>query len=126
MFCESSLQTRTSGVPHYGEWTDFNTYELEDVQLENLLDLTDNSIIEILGTQYDDLVRIIDDGTGTIDKSISYELTNVISKWARESGYNGLIVPGARGTRDYQNIVLFNQSYIDEVLESITPNKINK
>jgi hypothetical protein len=33
------------------------------------------------------------------------------------SAYGGLIVPGARGTNNYENIILFEQNYINEILQ---------
>ena len=40
-------------------------------------------------------------------------MASIIASWARQKGYNGIIAPGARGSKNYENIVLFNQSYID-------------
>jgi len=31
----------------------------------------------------------------------------------------GIIAPGARGSKDYSNIVLFEQSYIDQIIKQI-------
>mgnify|MGYP003595887199 CR=1 FL=1 len=53
-------------------------------------------------------------------------MTNVIAKWAREKGYNGLIVPGAREDKNYKNIILFDQNYIDIILKGKVPQKIIK
>jgi hypothetical protein len=46
-----------------------------------------------------------------------YEYTNEIANWARKNGFNGLIVPGARGTQNYENIILFEQTYINQILQ---------
>ena len=50
----------------------------------------------------------------------------VLASWARQKGYNGIIAPGARGAKNYENIILFNQSYIDDVVKEIIPQKIIK
>lgn len=125
-FSKTLPGNQTELVPHYGNWTDFSTYKFENVQAINLLDLSDDFVRQQLGTQLDDLIRIIDDGTGNLDKAISYEMTNVLSKWARDNGYNGLIVTGARGTNNYKNIILFDQNYVNQILQGITPNKVVK
>ncbi len=53
-------------------------------------------------------------------------MTNVIASWARQKGYNGIIAPGARGAKDYQNIILFEQTYIDNILKGKTIEKLVK
>ncbi|WP_369049347.1 hypothetical protein [Tenacibaculum sp. UWU-22] len=83
-----------------------------------MLDLTDQSVIEQLGSEFNKLVLT----TGS--KSEMYEFTNVIGSWARSKGYNGLIVPGARGAQDYTNIVVFTQSKLTSALSGITPVKL--
>ena len=55
------------------------------------------------------------------DKTKAYEFTNVLGSWAREKGYKGLIVQGARGAKDYTNIIVFNQSNLTPILSGITP-----
>jgi hypothetical protein len=58
------------------------------------------------------------------DKSKAYEFTNVLGTWARNNGYKGIIVPGARGLKNYVNIVIFDQSVLDRTLLNIVPVKI--
>lgn len=55
------------------------------------------------------------------DKTKAYEFTNVLGTWARENGYKGLRVPGARGAKDYINIIIFEQSELNTLLNGITP-----
>ncbi|WP_109616825.1 hypothetical protein [Sediminitomix flava] len=55
-----------------------------------------------------------------------YQFTNEIADWARIKGYNGLIVKGARGNKDYENIILFEQDYIDGILQNIEPRRVEK
>ncbi|TRX33235.1 hypothetical protein FNW52_15870 [Flavobacterium sp. ZT3R18] len=107
-------------VPHYGGWSEFSTYKYSNVKAANLLDLTDDVVRRQLATQFDDLTKVLD------DKAEMYEFTNELASWARKKGYNGMIVPGARGTKDYENIILFEQKYIDDVLENIKPERIIK
>jgi len=64
-----------------------------------------------LGLKFDYLVFDIS------DKTKAYEFTNVIGTWARSNGYKGIIAPGARGQKDYKNIIIFNQSDLDVALE---------
>ena len=45
--------------------------------------------------------------------------------WAQSKGYNGLIVNGARGNKDYVNLIIFNQSDVDKALGKIVPTIIN-
>jgi len=111
---------QTELVPHYGKWTDFSTYKFDNVKAENLLDLTDDLTRQMLGTEFNQLTKVLD------DKNEMYEFTNVIASWARQKGYNGIVAPGARGVKDYQNVVLFNQNYIDIILTGKTRIKINK
>lgn len=73
-----------------------------------------------LGTEFNQLTKVLD------DKDEMYEFTNVIASWTRQKGYNGIVAPGARGAKDYQNVVLFNQNYIDIILTGKTRIKINK
>ncbi|UOH78892.1 hypothetical protein MT996_05335 [Ornithobacterium rhinotracheale] len=84
------------------------------------LPITDDLTRKKLGIEFNQLTQILD------DKNKMYEFTNVIASWAREKGYNGIIAPGARGAKDYQNVILFNQNYIDNILTNKTRIKINK
>lgn len=108
---------QTELVPHYGTWNDFSTYKFENIQVNNLLDITDDVVRQQLGTDFQQLVKISNDPNSQVAKSIMYEYTNEIAHWARQNGYNGLIVPGARGTNNYENIILFEQNYINEILQ---------
>ena len=71
-----------------------------------------------LSTLFNQLVMT----TGT--KAEIYEFTNVIGTWARAKGYKGLIVPGARGSQNYTNIIIFKQSDLTSALSGITPIKL--
>jgi hypothetical protein len=126
MYLSKTLPGNKTELSTSGEWKDFSTYRFENIKADNLLDLTDDAVRQKLGTQFDDLTRVYVEATDELTKLKNYEMTNVIAKWARQKGYNGIIAPGARGTKDYQNIILFDQIYIDNILENKTPIKILK
>ncbi len=42
------------------------------------------------------------------------------------AGYNGLIVPGARGAKNYENVIIFEQGYVDQILQGKAAIKIVK
>lgn len=123
---------QTELVPHYGEWNIYNTYKFSDVQSTNLLDITDDAVRQQLGTQFEQLTKVFDISfnatniESNILKAKMYEFTNEISKWARQNNYNGLIVPGARGAKNYENVIIFEQNYADQILLGKTPFKIIK
>ncbi len=111
---------QTELVPHYGVWNDFSTYKYVNIQVDNLLDLTDDAIRLQLGTEFQQLTKVLD------DKADMYEFTNELAEWARQNGYNGLIVPGARGAQNYENVIVFEQSYINQILQGKTAIQIPK
>jgi hypothetical protein len=117
---------KTEVLSYVNDWKKWNTYEFKNIKADNLLDLTDDVVRQKLRTQYDDLVRDVVKTSSDDSKIINYEMTNVIASWARQKGYNGIIAPGARGAKDYQNIILFEQSYIDKMLTGKTIEKIKK
>ena len=120
MYLSKTVSGNKTEITHYGEWTDYNTYNFPNVKVDNLLDLTDDAIRKKLGTQFDDLVKTVG------DREDIYDITNVLASWARQKKYNGIIAPGARGAKNYDNVILFDQSYIDDVLKGIKPQKISK
>jgi RES domain-containing protein len=111
---------KTELVPYYGTWEDFSTYEYAGIQADNLLDLTDDIIRRQLGTEFEQLTMVLD------NKAEMYEFTNELAKWARQNGYNGLIVPGARGAKDYENVIIFEQSYLNQIFNGKTAILIKK
>jgi len=133
MYLSETLDgNKTELVPHYGQWTDFSTYEYADIQADNLLDLTDDMVRQQLGTSFEQLTVVFEisktasAAEAAALRSKMYGITNGIAKWARQNGYNGLIVPGARGAKNYQNVIIFEQSYLDQILQGKTANKIKK
>ena len=118
MYYSETFNGNQTEMSHYGDWNSYSTYEFNNVQIDNILDLTDDIIIKQLGTEFNQLIL----STGS--KTEMYEFTNVIGTWARSKGYKGIIVPGARGSQDYTNIVIFNQSDLNSALSGITPIKL--
>ncbi|MBO6533488.1 MAG: hypothetical protein JJ967_10545 [Muricauda sp.] len=118
MYYSKTLNGNQTEMSNYGDWNSYSTYEFTNVEIDNMLDLTDDTVIKQLGTEFNKLVLT----TGT--KTEMYEFTNIIGTWARSKGYKGIIVPGARGGQDYTNIVVFNQSDLTTALKLITPIKI--
>lgn len=128
MYLSKTVKGNKTEVTHYVDnWKAWNTYEFKNVKVDNLLDLTDQATRKKLGTQFDDLVRdVVNKVDPDLAKAENYEMTNAIASWARKKGYNGVIVPGARGAKDYHNIVLFDQSFIDDLVKEIKIEKLVK
>jgi hypothetical protein len=118
MYYSKSLIGNQTEMSHYGSWSSYSTYEFNNVQITNILDLTDDANLIELGSEF--LHLVLTNG----GKSEMYKFTNVIGTWARSKGYNGLIVPGARGAKDYSNIVIFNQNNLSSILSGVTPIKL--
>ena len=93
----------------------YNTYEYVNVQVDNMLDLTDDVVRQQLGVDFDLLTRT----SSNLDEA--YDFTHEIGTWAASKGYSGLIVPGARGNKNYVNTIIFNQVDVNAALGSITP-----
>jgi RES domain-containing protein len=92
------------------------TYGYESVFLSNLLDLTNPETRKVLGVDFDMLT--LHNGNNTVE---NYIFTHEIGIWA-ESRYDGIIFPGARGNRNYNNIVIFNQQDVNSAFNGIEPN----
>lgn len=118
MYYSQTLTGNQTEMSFYSDWNSFSTYEYSNVQIDNMLDLTDDIVRQELGTEFNKLVL------GMPDKSQAYEFTNIIGTWARQKNYKGLIVPGARGNKDYVNIIVFNQSDLNAVLGNLSPVKL--
>lgn len=115
MYYSESFEGNKTEMSHYNDWNSFSTYEYAEVNVRDILDLTDDQVRQKLGTDVNSLVL------GMSDKTKAYEFTNVLGTWARENGYKGLRVPGARGAKDYINIIIFEQSELNTLLNGITP-----
>lgn len=127
LYCSQTLSGNQTEITHYGNWQDFHTYEYTNVNLDNLLDLTNPVVRQEIGVDFELLTRTQFTGfeNEIIDKEFNYEFTNVLGTWIR-SRYNGVIVPGARGTQDYSNVILFEQSVVNSTLGTNIPMPIAK
>jgi hypothetical protein len=90
----------------YGGTSGKTLFEISDVEVYNLLDLTDANTIEVLGTTFEQMKL-----TGVTN---AYEYTQEIAIWAKNNGYSGIKFYGAQGgTSSYTNFVIFEQSSIN-------------
>ena len=116
LYFSQTLDGNETEISYYGDWKkSYQVWQFDNVEMDNLLDLTDSSNLEILGLTLELLNTGLDskyDRAPENDKTFNYEFTNSVSTWA-STKYKGLIVPGARGSKDYKNIVLFKQTDID-------------
>ncbi len=116
LYFSQTLEGNKTEISYYGNWEkSYQVWEWENIEIDNLLDLTNTSNLEILGLTLELLNTGLDskyDRAPENDKTFNYEFTNSVSTWASNK-YKGLIVPGARGDKNYTNIVLFRQSDID-------------
>ncbi len=116
LYFSQTLDGNETEISYYGDWKkSYQVWQFDNIEIDNLLDLTDSSNLEILGLTLELLNTGLDskyDRAPENDKTYNYEFTNSVSTWASNK-YKGLIVPGARGSKNYTNIVLFRQSDID-------------
>jgi RES domain-containing protein len=106
-------------ISHYDDITNYKTYKYSNVKIGKMLDLTDDVVRKQLGVDFGLLTRT----SNNLDEA--YEFTHKIGTWAANKGYKGLIVPGARGSKDYVNTIIFKQIDVNYALKHITP-KITK
>jgi hypothetical protein len=119
LYFGEALAGNKTEISHYGDWEKaYQVWQWDNITIDNLLDLTDSKNLETLGVTLELLNTGIDskyDKAPEGDKMYNYEFTNSLSTWARNKKYKGLIVLGARGNKDYRNIVLFEQTTIDAI-----------
>ncbi|MBX9853781.1 MAG: hypothetical protein K2X86_18710 [Cytophagaceae bacterium] len=96
-------------VNSYGGISGKTLYEFTNVQIDNLLDLTDSKIIETLGVSFEQMKL-----TGVAN---SYEFTQEIAIWAKNNGYSGIKFFGSQGSTDYINFVIFDQSTVNSAVK---------
>jgi hypothetical protein len=124
LYFSQTIEGNKTEMSFYGDWEkSYQVWQWDNIEIDNLLDLTDANNLEILGLTLELLNTGINskyDQAGENnqarekDKIYNYEFTNSVSTWANKK-YKGLIVPGARGDKNYNNIVLYNQADIDAV-----------
>jgi hypothetical protein len=85
-------------------------YEITNVQVNNLLDLTNPNTMEILGTSIDQMKK-----SGAFN---SYEFTHEVAIWAKSNGYAGVKFYGTQGgSVEYINFVLFEQTIVNNAIK---------
>jgi hypothetical protein len=83
-------------------------YEITNVQITNLLDLTDYAIIQQIGTSFEQMKF------SSPNKIVAYEFTHVVADWAKSKGYSGIKFYGAHGSEVvYENILIFEQTTVN-------------
>jgi hypothetical protein len=106
-------ETKTGNVieaSSYGGTSGKQLYEFTDVQVNNLLDLTDANTVEILGTTFDQMKL-----TGVAKP---YEFTQEVAIWAKNNGYSGVKFYGSQGGNTvYTNFILFEQQTVNSAIK---------
>ena len=125
LYLSKTQSGNVTEISHYGDISGYKTYEYANVQIDNMLDLTDDVVRQKLGVDFDLLTRSQNTGDDLVDAAFNYELSHEIGAWASNNGYKGIIVPGARGSKDYVNTIIFKQADVDAALSNIAPNIIN-
>lgn len=102
-------------VNSYGGTANKTLYEFTDFEVSNLLDLTDPTTIQKLGTTIEDMKLT----TGVNP----YEFTQEVAIWAKNNGYSGVKFLGTQGgTTKYTNFVVFEQQVVNSSVKgSINP-----
>ena len=111
---KTGLYASTSSDGNYleamgnGGITGKTQYEVTNVQINNLLDLTDDNIIQQLGTSFDQMKF------SNPNKIVAYEFTHVVADWAKSKGYSGIKFYGAHGSEAvYENVLIFEQTSVN-------------
>jgi len=125
LYLSKTQSGNVTEISHYGDISNYKTYEYTNVQIDNMLDLTDDAVRQKLGVDFDLLARSQSIGDDLIDATFNYEFTHEIGSWVSNNGYKGIVVPGARGKKGYVNAIIFKQTDVDAALSNITPNIIN-
>lgn len=97
-------------VNSYGGTTNKILYEITQVKIDNILDLTDENVLAKLGTTKSDMKLV--------GGANQYEFTQEIAIWAKNRGYNGIKFFGAQGgSTDYINFVIFEQEAVNKAIK---------
>ena len=116
LYASTSKNGNLIEVNAYGGTAGKTQYEISNVQLNNVLDLTDEATINQLGTSFEQMKL-----SGVSNK---YEYTHEVADWAKSKGYSGVKFYGAQGSGTvYENIIVFEQSTVNNSIinSSINP-----
>jgi hypothetical protein len=109
LYTSASKDGNLIEVNAYEGITGKTQYEISNVKVDNLLDLTDKNTIEKLGTTFDQMKL-----SGVDNK---YEYTHVVTDWAKSKGYSGIKFYGAQGTGQvYENFIIFEQTTVNKMI----------
>lgn len=118
LYATTSKNGNLIEVNAYGGTTGKTQYEISNVQIENLLDLTDEATIQKLGTSFEQMKF------RNPNNSVAYEFTHVVADWAKSKGYSGVRFYGAHGEDEvYENLLIFEQYTVNNAIinSSIDP-----
>jgi hypothetical protein len=94
----------------YGGTSGKTLFEITNVEVTNVLDLTDDFVVKQLGTSFDQMKL-----SGVTN---SYEYTQEMAIWAKRQGYSGIKFYGAQGgATNYTNFVIFEQSTVNSAIK---------
>lgn len=94
----------------YGGTSGKTLFEITNVEINNILDLTDETVIRQLGTSFEQMKL-----SGVTN---SYEYTQEIAIWAKNKGYSGVKFYGAQGgSTSYTNFAIFEQSTVNSAIK---------
>ncbi len=94
----------------YGGTGGKTLFEITNVQVPNMLDLTDINTIEALGTTFEQMKL-----SGITN---AYEYTQEVAIWAKNNGYSGIKFFGAQGgATSYINFVIFEQATVNNAIK---------
>ncbi len=97
----------------YGGTSGKTLFEITNVEINNILDLTDETVIRQLGTSFEQMKL-----SGVTN---SYEYTQEIAIWAKKNGYSGIKFYGAQaGATSYTNFAIFDQSTVNSAIKGST------
>ncbi len=106
LYASTSKNGNIIEVNAYGGTAGKTQYEISNIQLNNVLDLTKEATINKLGTSFEQMKLS--------SVSNKYEYTHVVADWAKSNGYSGVKFKGAHGSGAvYENIIVFEQSVVD-------------
>ena len=97
----TTKKTAVAEVKHYDDKFGYDTedrkYKYKDVELDDVLDLTDPKVRDAMGVSLDDLTAT---GPG------QYNVTHEIGRLAEDAGFKAILAPSARNTSG-ANVIVF-------------------
>ncbi|WP_317918917.1 RES family NAD+ phosphorylase [Vibrio sp. MACH09] len=99
VYAGTSQKTALDEISHYDpNAQDLRVALTKEVNLENVLDLTDIKVRNQLYVSLED-----------ITKSGDYSKTQEIGKWAKQNGYDGILAPSARNPEGSNLVIIKNE-----------------